>query len=281
MKFKSSTYQVPAGKKVDLKKWPTSVAPLYKSKDEYHKQLEKDVLQLSEYQNLHYASNRKAMLLIFQGMDAAGKDGVIRHVLSGINPQGCQVTSFKTPSTAELAHDFLWRSYRALPERGRIGVFNRSYYEEVLIVRVHPELLHEETSQSLWNERFDSIVDMENHLSRNGTVILKFFLHISKDEQRKRFADRIADPAKSWKLEDADLKERVFWSAYRKAYAECLGATSTKKAPWYIVPADDKMNARLIVAGIVRECFAGMNLAVPKTTSVRRGELLSIMGEGS
>ena len=216
---------------------------------------EEQVEELSSLQRLHYASNRYAVLLIFQAMDAAGKDGAIRHVMSGVNPQGCQVFSFKHPSATELDHDFLWRTTQCLPERGRIGIFNRSYYEEVLIVRVHPEilrsqglpdeLLHEKT---IWQERYRSIVDLENHLHRNGTRIIKFFLHLSKEEQRKRFIDRIDEPEKNWKFSMADIEERKYWKQYMQAYEACLSATSTKIAPWYVVPADDKKNTRLIIS---------------------------------
>jgi PPK2 family polyphosphate:nucleotide phosphotransferase len=238
---------------------------------------------LSSLQRLHYASNRYALLLIFQAMDAAGKDGAIRHVMSGVNPQGCQVFSFKQPSAEELEHDFLWRTTRRLPERGRIGIFNRSYYEEVLIVRVHPEillgqglpdeLLYEE---AVWKGRYRSIVDLEKHLHRNGTRILKFFLHLSKDEQRKRFLDRIDEPDKNWKFSLSDIHERKYWTHYMKAYEDCLHATSTHDAPWYVVPADDKENARLIVSQIVLDALNELKMAYPKTTAKRRRELKSI-----
>jgi len=255
MKISSKDFRVQEGDEVDLKKWPTTVKPVYKSKEQYQKLLEEHVAQLSALQHLHYASNRYAVLLIFQAMDAAGKDGAIRHVMSGVNPQGCQVFSFKHPSPAELQHDFLWRTTRDLPERGRIGIFNRSYYEEVLIVRVHPEILrgeglpdapHDDTA--VWHDRYRSIVDLERHLCGNGTRIIKFYLHLSKEEQRKRFLERIDEPEKNWKLSLADIEERKFWKQYMKAYEECLSATSTRDAPWYVVPADDKENARLIVS---------------------------------
>ena len=255
MKIKSEDFQVQEGEKVNLKKRPTLVEPAYKSKKEYKKYLEEHVEELSELQRLHYASNRYAVLLIFQAMDAAGKDGAIRHVMSGVNPQGCQVFSFKHPSATELEHDFLWRTTRSLPERGRIGIFNRSYYEEVLIVRVHPEILRGQglpdgllDEKTIWRERYRSIVDLENHLHRNGTRIIKFFLHLSEEEQRKRFLDRIDEPEKNWKFSLADIEERKFWKQYMQAYEACLGATSTKNSPWYVVPADDKKNARLIIS---------------------------------
>ncbi len=238
---------------------------------------------MSSLQQLLYASNRHAVLLIFQAMDAAGKDGAIRHVMSGVNPQGCQVFSFKHPSAAELLHDFLWRTTRDLPERGRIGIFNRSYYEEVLIVRVHPEILRSEglpdtslDETAVWHDRYRSIVDLERHLHGNGTRIVKFYLHLSKDEQRKRFLERIDEPEKNWKFSLADVEERKFWNHYMTAFGECLSATSTSDVPWYIVPADDKENARLIVSQIVLDTLEGLNMAYPKTTAERHKELLSI-----
>jgi PPK2 family polyphosphate:nucleotide phosphotransferase len=229
-----------------------------------------------------YASNDYSLLLIFQALDAAGKDGAIGHVMSGVNPQGCEVFSFKQPSAEELEHDFLWRTTRHLPERGRIGIFNRSYYEEVLIVRVHPEILHSEglpeelIKDTIWDERYHSIVDLENHLLRNGTRIIKFFLHLSKDEQRKRFLARIDDPEKNWKFSLADIQERKFWKHYRKAYEECLSATSTKEAPWYIVPADDKENARLVVSQIILDTLNELGMSYPEVDEARHKELQSI-----
>jgi PPK2 family polyphosphate:nucleotide phosphotransferase len=234
-------------------------------------------------QHLHYASHRYALLLIFQGMDAGGKDGAIRHVMSGVNPQGCEVFSFKQPSAEELEHDFLWRTTRHLPERGRIGIFNRSYYEEVLVVRVHPEILHSQglpeellDEKTVWKERYRSIVDLETHLHRNGTRIIKFFLHLSKSEQRKRFLARIDEPNKNWKFSLADIHERKYWKHYMKAYEDCLNETSTHEAPWFVVPADDKDNARLIVSRIVLDALHGLKMAYPKTTAKRRRELKSI-----
>jgi PPK2 family polyphosphate:nucleotide phosphotransferase len=274
MKINIKDFRAPQGKKVKLDKWPTKVKPVYKSKRKYRELLEKQVEELSEQQQLHYASNRYAVLLIFQAMDAAGKDGAIRHVMSGVNPQGCQVFSFKHPSADELEHDFLWRTTQALPERGRIGIFNRSYYEEVLIVRVHPEILQAESipdglpnEKIIWQERYRSIVDMEEHLHRNGTRIIKFFLHLSEEEQRKRFLERIDAPDKNWKFSLADIEERKFWKQYMQAYEECLSATSTNNAPWYVVPADDKENARLIISQIVLDTFKSLKLAYPKASS--------------
>ncbi len=283
MKIDSNDFRVREADQVDLSKWPTSVKPVYKSKKHYKNLLEDHVERLSALQQLHYASNRHAVLLIFQAMDAAGKDGAIRHVMSGVNPQGCQVFSFKHPSPAELEHDFLWRTTRDLPERGRIGIFNRSYYEEVLIVRVHPEILKSEglpdallDEKQVWRDRYRSIVDLEKHLHANGTRIVKFFLHLSKDEQRKRFLARIDEPEKNWKFSLADIEERKYWPQYMKAFEECLSATSTSETPWYVVPADDKENARLIVSQIVLDMFEGLKMAYPKTTAKRRKELLAI-----
>jgi PPK2 family polyphosphate:nucleotide phosphotransferase len=283
MKISSKDFRVREEHEVSLRKWPTNVKPVYKSKEHYQKLLGEHVAQLSSQQELLYASNRYAVLLIFQAMDAAGKDGAIKHVMSGVNPQGCQVFSFRHPSAEELEHDFLWRTTRDLPERGRIGIFNRSYYEEVLIVRVHPEILRSEgipdaphADKAVWHNRYRSIVDMERHLYGNGTRIIKFFLHLSKEEQRKRFLQRIDVPEKNWKFGLADIEERKFWKQYMKAYEECLSATSTQDAPWYVVPADDKENARLIVSQIVLDTFEGLKMTYPKPSVERRHELLSI-----
>jgi PPK2 family polyphosphate:nucleotide phosphotransferase len=283
MKIHAKDFRVEEGDDVDLDKWPTKVDPVYRSKAQYKKLLDAHVEQLSAQQQLLYASNRHAILLIFQAMDAAGKDGAIRHVMSGVNPQGCQVFSFKHPSPAELQHDFLWRTTRDLPERGRIGIFNRSYYEEVLIARVHPEILigeglpdQRDGENAIWRDRFRSIVDLEWHLSGNGTRIIKFFLHLSKDEQRKRFLERIDEPEKNWKFSSADIEERKLWNDYMKAYEACLSATSTKLAPWYVVPADDKENARLIVSQIVLDTLEGLGMSYPRTSDERRRELISI-----
>jgi PPK2 family polyphosphate:nucleotide phosphotransferase len=283
MKIDTKQFRVAEGDEVDLKKWPTKVDSVYKSKEQYKTLLGEHIAQLSALQQLHYASNRHALLLIFQAMDAAGKDGAIRHVMSGVNPQGCQVFSFKHPSATELQHDFLWRTTRDLPERGRIGIFNRSYYEEVLVVRVHPELLSEEAladppneDKAFWRQRYRSITNLERHLHANGTRIVKFFLHLSKEEQRKRFLARIDDPEKNWKFSTADIKERGFWKQYRKAYEACISATSTEDSPWYVVPADDKENTRLIVSQIILNSLAGLKMSYPKTTPERARELASI-----
>jgi PPK2 family polyphosphate:nucleotide phosphotransferase len=278
-----SDFRIREGEEVNLKKRPTSVDPVYGSRSQYTRILAEHVEKLSALQQLHYASNRYAVLLIFQAMDAAGKDGAIRHVMSGVNPQGCQVFSFKHPSATELEHDFLWRTTRALPERGRIGIFNRSYYEEVLIVRVHRAILRSESiadapshDRELWHERYRSIRDLERHLHANGTRIVKVFLHLSKEEQRQRFLARIDEPDKNWKFSMADIKERQFWKDYRKAYEECLGATSTEDSPWYAVPADDKENARLIVSQIVVDTLEGLQMRYPEVTAQRDQELQSI-----
>jgi len=282
MKISSKNFEVKAGEKVKLKKWPTLIKPCYQSKEQYQELLSEHIRKLSEQQSLLYASNHYSLLLIFQAMDTAGKDGAIKHVMSGVNPQGCEVFSFKQPSVEELEHDFLWRTTRHLPERGRIGIFNRSYYEEVLIVRVHPEILRNEglpeelIEKTIWEERYHSIVDLENHLYRNGTRIIKFFLHLSKDEQRKRFLERIDEPEKNWKFSLADIKERKFWKQYRRAYEECLSATSTKEAPWYVVPADDKENARVIVSQIILDTLNELGLSYPEVDKARRIELQSI-----
>jgi len=286
MKIKSKDYQVQEGDKVNLKKWPTRVEPAYTSKNNYHNLLKEQVEELSELQQLQYADNHYSVLLIFQAMDAAGKDGAIRHVMSGVNPQGCQVFSFKHPSATELDHDFLWRTTQSLPERGRIGIFNRSYYEEVLIVRVHPEILRSQglpegpvNEKTIWDERYRSIVDLENHLHRNGTRIIKFFLHLSEEEQRKRFLYRIDESDKNWKFSLADIEERKFWKQYMQAYEACLSATSTKNAPWYVVPADNKKNARLIVSRIILDTFNALNMHYPEIDAKRQQELLSIRQE--
>lgn len=262
---------------------PTVVKPFYQSKDEVRGLLADHAARLSDLQEVLYASNTYALLIILQGMDASGKDGAIRHVMSGVNPQGVQVTSFKHPSATELEHDFLWRTSRELPERGRIGIFNRSYYEEVLITKVHPEILRAEgvprdglRRKDLWRERYESIVTLERHLHRNGVRIVKIFLHLSKREQRQRFLARIDDPHKSWKFTMDDLRERSYWTRYIKAYDECLSATSRKHAPWYVVPADDKPNARLIVSQILIDTLASLRLRYPAVSPARRRELAAI-----
>jgi len=283
MKIHSKDFRVRHGENLKLSEWPTTVKPFCRSKKRYQKLLEKHVEQLTSLQRLHYASHRYALLLIFQGMDAAGKDGAVRHVMSGVNPQGCEVFSFKQPSAEELEHDFLWRTTCRLPERGRIGIFNRSYYEEVLVVRVHPGMLRSQglpeelrDQKTIWEERYRSIVDLESHLFRNGTRTVKVFLHLSREEQRKRFLERIDEPDKNWKFSLADIHERKYWKHYMRAYEDCLNATSTHHAPWYVVPADDKENARLIISQIVLDALNELKMAYPKTTAERRLELESI-----
>jgi len=283
MKIHSKDFRVSPGARIKLTGWPTAVPPYCKTVRRYKKLLAQHIAGLSALQELHYASSRYALLLMFQGMDAAGKDGAIRHVMSGINPQGCEVFSFKEPSAEELKHDFLWRTTRHLPERGRIGIFNRTYYEEVLVVRVHPEVLRSQglppeliDEKTIWRERYRSIVNLEEHLHRNGTRIVKIFLHLSKSEQRRRFLERIDQPDKNWKFSLSDVHERKYWRHYMKAYEACLDATSTQHAPWYVVPADDKDNARLIVSQIVLDTFRDFRMAYPKSTAKRRRELKSI-----
>jgi PPK2 family polyphosphate:nucleotide phosphotransferase len=283
MRIPIKDFCVREGDDVDLDKYPTRVDPVYESKEQYQELLQAHVARLSSQQQLHYACNRHAVLLIFQAMDAAGKDGAIRHVMSGVNPQGCQVFSFKHPSLTELQHDFLWRTTRDLPERGRIGIFNRSYYEEVLITRVHPEILQSEgipgarqDEKKTWSDRYRSITNLERHLHANGTRIVKFYLHLSAEEQRKRFLERIDDPEKNWKFSPADITERKFWKHYMKAYEQCLQATSTRHSPWYVVPADDKENARLIVSQIILDTFERLKMHYPVTDATRRRELQEI-----
>jgi PPK2 family polyphosphate:nucleotide phosphotransferase len=285
MNIKPKTFRVPSDEAVDLDRWPTRVEPFYDSKKAYRKILEDHVARLSNLQELLYARATYAVLLIFQGMDAAGKDGAIAHVMSGVNPQGCAVFSFKAPSAEELRHDFLWRTAVRLPERGRIGIFNRSYYEEALVVRVHPELLDAEHlpadtrgDAGIWRERYRSIVDFEHHLHRSGTVIMKFFLHLSAEEQRQRLLARVDDERKNWKLSRADVAERALWPQYQRAYADALAATSTAHAPWYIVPADDKQNARLIVSQIIVETVEELGLSYPEADANQRRELKKVKG---
>ncbi len=283
IKINPTDFRVPPDKKIDLGKWPTVVDPYANSTKKYKELLQEHMEKLSSLQQLHYASHRYTLLLILQGMDGAGKDGAIRHVMSGVNPEGCEVFIFKQPSAEELEHDFLWRTTCRLPERGRIGIFNRSYYEEVLVIRVHPEILRSQglpeelrDEKDIWKQRYDSIADMEKHLYRNGTQIVKIFLHLSKEEQRKRFLARIDEPDKNWKFSTSDIHERKYWDHYMKAYEECLQATTSHHAPWYVVPADDKENARLIVSQIVLDALGRLKMAYPRTTEKRRLELQSI-----
>ena len=282
MKIDTESFRVPEHGKVRLKDWPTRIKPFFGDKASYSKLMAEHVHELRAHQNLLYAHNRYALLLIFQAMDAAGKDGAIKHVMSGVNPQGCQVFSFKHPSAQELDHDFLWRTTRCLPERGRIGIFNRSYYEEVLIVRVHPGILKgqklpdEALHGDIWKHRYTSINDLEKHLHRNGTRVVKFFLHLSKEEQRKRFLARVEDPNKNWKFSQADIEERGYWKDYQRAYEECLSETSTETSPWYAVPADDKDVARLVISEVILKTLDGLKMSYPRLDKAGRKELLAM-----
>jgi PPK2 family polyphosphate:nucleotide phosphotransferase len=280
-------FRVPAGNKVKLKDYDSGWAQSKKLKaagkdavkERAGEVLEESRLELEQAQGLLYADDRYAVLVIFQAMDAAGKDGTIKHVMSGVNPQGCEVYSFKQPSAKELQHNFLWRYMRCLPERGRIGVFNRSYYEDVLVVRVHPELLERQKlppgkkGKAFWETRFEDINAFERHLVRNGTIVLKFFLHVSKAEQKKRFLERLDRPEKNWKFSVNDLAERAFWDQYQAAYEDALGATSTEWAPWYVVPADQKWATRAIVADILVTTIRGLDLKFPEPTEEQRKAL--------
>jgi PPK2 family polyphosphate:nucleotide phosphotransferase len=286
MTISTKEFRVRESEKVRLKKFPTKVKPFYKSDEHYKELLAAHIKELSGRQELLYADGNYALLLIFQAMDAAGKDGAIKHVMSGVNPQGCQVFSFKHPSAEELAHDFLWRTTRDLPERGRIGIFNRSYYEEVLVVKVHPEILQGQgippelvEDKNFWDKRYRSINDLEKHLHRNGTRVIKFFLHLSKEEQRKRFLRRVEDPARNWKFSKFDLVERGFWQEYQAAYEDCLSATSTEHAPWFVVPADDKLNARLIISQVVSDALRDLKMEYPKADPQRLKELKKLRKE--
>ncbi|MGI8956007.1 MAG: ADP-polyphosphate phosphotransferase [Chthoniobacterales bacterium] len=280
MKLNAAKFRVPPGRSWSLSKAPTAIKPLYKSKSQYRKMLARQVEELSELQSLLYAYDRYALLLIFQAMDAAGKDSAIKHVMSGVNPQGCEVYSFNHPSAEELDHDFLWRTTCRLPQRGRIGIFNRSYYEEVLIVRVHPDILRAEAlppelvnEKTIWEERYRSINDLESHLYRNGTRVLKFFLHVSKEEQRKRFLARLDEPDKNWKFNSGDLAERELWDQYMAAYEDCLRATSTEAVPWFAIPADDKKNARLLIADAIVSALKDLKMSYPQPDEAHRQEL--------
>jgi len=283
MKIDSKQFRVAEKESVRLEGRPTSLKPLYDSKEEYRDVLVEHVRELSAIQELLYAHDRYSLLVIFQAMDGAGKDSAIKHVMSGVNPQGCRVTSFKHPSAEELDHDFLWRSTRWLPERGQIGIFNRSYYEEVLIVRVHPEILRSQAlpdelldEKTVWDQRYRSIVDFENHLHRNGTRVVKIFLHLSKDEQRRRFLNRIDKADKNWKFNVDDMRERKYWKQYMKAYEACMSATSTKDSPWYVVPADDKKDAQLIVSQILLDTLGKLQLRYPELDAERRKQLKNV-----
>jgi PPK2 family polyphosphate:nucleotide phosphotransferase len=274
-------FRVEEGKKLNLKNHPTDFTGDYTEKKEAKEDLEKNVERLTALQDVLYAQNTQSLLIIFQAMDAAGKDGAIKHVMSGLNPQGCQVFSFKQPSTEELDHDFLWRCAKNTPERGRLGIFNRSYYEEVLVVRVHREILQNQplpaavkNDKNIWKKRFGQIREFETYLAENGVHVLKFFLNVSKEEQKARFLARIEEPEKNWKFSAADARERAFWDDYMKAYREAVEATSTAKAPWYIVPADKKWFTRVAVSEIIARKLESMKLDYPPVTAEHRQSLL-------
>ena len=277
---------VPPGKKLSLRKdFHPGWTPAKLDKDRAEELLAESIDLLAEYQDKLYAQDRWALLVIFQAMDAAGKDGAIKHVMSGLNPQGCQVYSFKAPSAEELDHDYLWRCFRALPERGRIGIFNRSYYEEVLVVKVHPGILlgqklpEELNGKEIWEQRYQDIRNYEHYLARNGTVILKFFLHLSREEQKKRFLERIEDPDKNWKFSAGDAKERAFWTDYMEAYEEMIRETATKHAPWYVIPADNKWYTRLVVAAALIDALESLDLRYPKVDEEKLKELEAVRKE--
>jgi PPK2 family polyphosphate:nucleotide phosphotransferase len=283
MKIDSRDFLVEPGSRIRMHDWPTRVHDYYEDEKDYKEALEEGREQMADEQKRLYASEKHAVLIIFQAMDAAGKDSAIKHVMSGIDPQGCQVHSFKSPSAEELRHDFLWRTTVKLPERGRIGIFNRSYYEEVLVTRIHPEFLAKQGvsakdigSRALWNGRYRSINDLEAHLHRNGTRIVKICLHVSKEEQRKRLLARIDKPEKNWKFSFDDIEDRKQWPGFMRAYGECIEATTSGTAPWHIVPADDKKNARLIVARIIVEALQGLKMDFPKLDAGKLRELRSI-----
>lgn len=278
MKYKE--FFVEEGKKLSLKKHKTDYTGKYKDKEAAVADLQKNIERLSKLQDVLYAQNHHALLIIIQALDAAGKDGLIKHVMSGLNPQGCQVFSFKVPSHEELDHDFLWRASKSLPERGRLGIFNRSYYEEVLVVRVHPQILQGQplptktkSDKKVWEKRFEDIRSFEKYLTRNGVHVVKFFLNVSKDEQKKRFLERIELPEKNWKFSAGDIKERGFWDDYQKVYQEALAATSTEKSPWYVIPADNKWFTRVAVSEIICQRLEAMKLHYPELDEVQKAEL--------
>jgi len=271
---------IPEGSRVDLKDHPTDFTGDYTDKDQAEKDLAKNVERLRKLQDVLYAEDKQSLLIIFQAMDAAGKDGAIEHVMSGVNPQGCHVVSFKQPSDEELSHDFLWRCAKNVPERGKIGIFNRSHYEEVLVVRVHPQILESQhltddikNDKNIWKKRFEQIRNFESNLAANGTQVVKFFLNVSKEEQKKRFLSRIAEEEKNWKFSMGDVKERGHWDEYMNAYTEALENTSTKDAPWYIIPADKKWFTRLAVSEVIKQKLESMKPQYPVVTEEHRAEL--------
>jgi len=275
----ANTFRVDSGKHFQLKDFDPADTGHWRSKEHAAQALQQGIARMAELQDKLYAQNRWAMLLIFQAMDAAGKDGVIKHVMSGVNPQGCQVYSFKSPSDLELEHDFLWRTTRCLPERGHIGIFNRSYYEEVLVVRVHPEILKSQKTpdcligKNIWDERFEDIRCFERHMARGGTVIRKFFLHVSRKEQKRRFLERLEEPEKNWKFSAADIRERQCWDDYQEAYEAMIRNTASEHAPWYVVPADNKWFTRLVVSTVIVATLESLDLAYPKVDDAKRKEL--------
>jgi PPK2 family polyphosphate:nucleotide phosphotransferase len=275
----AKSFCVESGKRFRLKDCDPAATGHWKSKEHATEALQEGIARTAELQDKLYAQNSWSLLLIFQAMDAAGKDGIVKHVMTGVNPQGCQVYSFKAPSDLELQHDFLWRTTRVLPERGHIGIFNRSYYEEVLVVRVHPEILKSQRTppslvdKHVWDERFEDIRCFERHMARSGTVIRKFFLHVSKKEQKRRFLARLDQPEKNWKFSAADIRERKYWDEYQKAYEEMINNTATEQAPWYVVPADNKWFTRLVVSTVVVQTLESLNLAYPKMDEAKRKEL--------
>jgi PPK2 family polyphosphate:nucleotide phosphotransferase len=281
MKHEEFIFKPRSGK--DLKEFATGNTGKFKSKKSAEQNLEDGIDELSKLQDMLYAFDRYSILIIFQAMDAAGKDSTIKHVMSGVNPQGCQVSSFKSPSPEELDHDYLWRCVKQLPERGRIGIFNRSYYEDVLIVKVHPKLLESQRlpvpttkkaeMEDFWKQRYAEINHFEEYLIRNGTIILKFFLHVSLDEQKQRLLDRIDDPTKNWKFNILDLEERSLWPEYMKAYEEMMKHTSTKLAPWYVIPADKKWFSRAVVSNIIVEKLKSLNLQYPKISKDQKADI--------
>jgi PPK2 family polyphosphate:nucleotide phosphotransferase len=274
-----SRFRVQPGRRVSLRTYDPAGTEPFKSKKKAEGRLERGVKRLAELQERLYAQDRWAVLIVFQAMDAAGKDSVIKHVMSGLNPQGTQVYSFKRPSDEELDHDYMWRTTKALPERGRIGIFNRSYYEEVLVVRVHPEILGRQrvpshlVTRRIWGERYEDINAFERYLARNGTLIRKFFLHVSREEQRRRFLERLDEPSKNWKFSPGDVDERGRWDDYTRAYEQALSKTSTKHAPWFIVPADHKWFTRVAVAELVVEALEGLDLSFPPASKAHLEEL--------
>jgi len=275
----AKAYRVENGKHFRLKGFDPADTGHWRSKEHAEEALQQGIARTAELQSMLYAQDRWALLLIFQAMDAAGKDGIIKHVMSGVNPQGCQVYSFKAPSDLELQHDFLWRTTRCLPERGHIGIFNRSYYEEVLVVRVHPQILQSQKTppvlcgKNIWEERFEDIRSFERHMARSGTFIRKFFLHVSKKEQKKRFLARLDEPEKNWKFSASDIKERQYWDDYQGAYEDMIRNTASEHAPWYVVPADNKWFTRIVVSGVIVETLESLDLAYPKVDEQKRREL--------